>query len=170
MVNKTKRTSPPESSAPDAALSWSVEQRLAFIEERLFWLGEVNRGDLVRRFGVSLGQASADINRFLAHDPEDVTYDKSAKRYVAGDDFRPRLTDPGAGRFLGELRLVDLGVLKAGETMLGSVPPFDATPVPERAIDPVILRAVLRAIREKAALDIVYQSMSRTGPGRRPGP
>lgn len=167
MVNKTKRTLRSESSASDAAPRWSVEQRQAFIEERLFWLGEVNRADLVRRFGVSLGQASTDISRYLAGEPAGVTYDKSAKRYVADDSFRPRSTDPGATRFLGELRLVNLGVLAAADTMLGIVPPFDATPVPERAIDPAVLRAVLRAVREKTALDIVYQSMSRPEPARR---
>lgn len=167
MVNKTKRITRKESSAADAAPRWSIEQRQAFIAERLFWLGEVNRADLVRRFGVSLGQASSDISRYLASEPAGVTYDKSAKRYVADDSFRPRSIDPGATRFLGELRLVDLGVLAAADTMLGVVPPFDATPVPERPIDPNVLRAVLRAIREKTALDVVYQSMSRPEPQRR---
>jgi WYL domain len=150
-----------------SALPWSVEQRLAFIEERLFWLGEVNRTDLVRRFGVSMSQASGDIGRYLALDPPGVSYDKSAKRYVAGEGFRPVLAAPDARRFLGELRLVDLGVLAAQDTMLGVLPPFDAAPVPERAIDPLVLRAVLRAIRDRRALDVLYQSMSRPTPMRR---
>jgi hypothetical protein len=66
-----------------------------------------------------------------------VTYDKSAKRYVAGEDFRPALAAPDARRFLGELRLVDLGVLAAADTMLGVLPPFAAAPLPERAVDPL---------------------------------
>ena len=148
-------------------LRWSVERRLAFIEERLFWLGEVNRTDLVRRFGVSMSQASGDIGRYLAHDPPGVTYDKSAKCYVAGDSYRAVLAAPDAKRFLGELRLVDLGSLSAEETMLGVLPPFDATPLPERAIDPLVLRAVLRAMRERRALDVLYQSMSRPSPMQR---
>jgi hypothetical protein len=138
-----------------------VEQRLAFVEERLFWVGEVNRTDLVRRFGVSMSQASGDIGRYLALDPAGVRYDKSAKRYVAGEDFRPVLAAPDPKRFLGELQLVDLGILAAEDTMLGVLPPFDAAPVPERAIDPLVLRTVLRAIRERRALDVHYQSMSR---------
>jgi hypothetical protein len=144
-----------------------VEQRLAFIEERLFWLGEVNRTDLVRRFGVSMSQASGDIGRYLALAPAGVGYDKSAKRYVAGEGFRPALAPPDARRFLGELRLIDLGVLAAADTMLGVLPPFAAAPVPERAVDPFVLRAVLRAIRERRALDALYQSMSRPHPLRR---
>src|SRR6185312_7032252 len=169
MVNKTKRTSPPESRPleGDPGFRWSVERHLAFIEERLFWLGKINRADLMRQFGVSLGQASADIARYLALSPRGVAYDKSAKRYVAGDDFKPMLAAPDASRLLGELRLVDRGILPAEDTLLGRTPPFDATPVPERKIDAVILRAVLRAIRAGTAIDVLYQSMSRPEPVHR---
>jgi WYL domain len=160
--------SPPVSSRNSgAALRWSVERRLALIEERLFWLGEVNRTDLVRRFGVSLAQASADIARYLARAPKGVSYDKQAKRYVAEASFRPVLAPPDAARFLGELRLVETGLLPAADTLLGSVPPFDATPVPERPIEPLLLRAVLAAIRKAQALDVAYQSLSRPEPMRR---
>jgi hypothetical protein len=155
------------SPAPSEALRWSIEQRLGFIEERLFWLGAVNRTDLVRRFGVSMSQASGDIARYLAREPAGVSYDKSAKRYVAGEAFRPVLAAPSAARFLGELRLVDIGILAADDTMLGSVPPFDAAPVPERRIDAFVLRATVRVMREHAALDVLYQSMSRAEPTRR---
>lgn len=169
MVNKTKSISAPESSppAPDSGFRWSVERRLAFIEERLFWLGETNRADLVRQFGVSLGQASADIARYLALEPRGVAYDKSAKRYVAAADFKPVLAAPDANRLLGELHLVDRGILAAEDTVLGGTPTFDATPVPERKIDAFVLRAVLRAIRTRIALDVLYQSMSRPEPAHR---
>ncbi|MBV8567400.1 MAG: WYL domain-containing protein [Methylobacteriaceae bacterium] len=157
--------SPP--TPPSPALRWGVEQRLAFVEERLFWLGEVNRADLVARFGVSMSQASGDIARYLARNPPGVAYDKSAKRYVAGPDFAPVLAPADAGRFLGELRLVELGVLAANDTMLGALPPFAAAPVPQRPVDAVLLRAVLAAIRERHALEALYQSMSRPSPMRR---
>ncbi|HXF87814.1 MAG TPA: WYL domain-containing protein, partial [Xanthobacteraceae bacterium] len=151
-------------NAGDAALRWSVEQRLAFIEERLFWVGEVNRTDLVRRFGVSMGQASVDIARYLARAPKGVAYDRRAKRYVADAGFRPVLAVPDAARFLGELRLVDAGLIAAADTSVGTVPPFDATPVPERKIDAFVLRALLTAIHKGLALAAPYQSMSRPGP------
>ncbi|AOZ71231.1 hypothetical protein LPB142_17345 (plasmid) [Rhodobacter xanthinilyticus] len=35
-------------------LRWGVEQRLEFIEFRLFWEGHVNRSDLMDQFGVSV--------------------------------------------------------------------------------------------------------------------
>jgi hypothetical protein len=90
-----------------------------------------------------------------------------AKHYAAQTDFRPLLTKPDATRFLGELRLVEVGNLSVEDTMLGVVPPFDATPVPERRIDPLVLRAVLFAMRGRESLDVAYQSMSRPEPARR---
>jgi hypothetical protein len=122
---------------------------------------------LLRRFGVSMSQASADIARYLAHDPRGLTYDKRAKRYVASEDFRPVIAAPDAARFLAELRLVDAGLLPLADTMLGQAPPFAATPVPERPVDAFVLRAVFRAIRGRRALNATYQSMSRPGSIRR---
>jgi hypothetical protein len=167
MVAKTRRT--PESSATsgDSALRWSIERRLVFIEERLFWLGDVNRADLIRRFGVSPSQASKDIARYLELDPVGLVYDKSAKRYVAGESFRPVIAAPDATRILGELRLADLGIVTEDAALLTGLVPFDATPVPERAIDPYVLRAILFAIRDRAGLTVTYQSMSREKPIRR---
>jgi hypothetical protein len=178
MVIKTRRTATRESSAKVASaqaksagvpvpppatpsLRWSVERRLAFIEDLLFWRGEVNRTDLVRRFGVSMSQASADVGRYLALEPPGVAYDKSAKRYVAGAAFRPVLAPPDAVTFLGELRLVDLGIMPATEALLGEVPPFAAAPTPERPVDAYVLRGLLSAIRARAAVSVRYQSMSR---------
>jgi hypothetical protein len=42
-----------------------------------------------------------------------------------------------------------------------------SAPLPERANDPLVLRAVLRAMRERRALDVLYQSMSRPSPMQR---
>ena len=78
MAARTGRMPETHGTSAEGALRWSVEQRLAFFEERLFWLGEVNRGDLIRSFGVSPSQASKDIARYLEHAPRGLVYDKSA--------------------------------------------------------------------------------------------
>ena len=57
--------------AEKADLRWGVEQRLEFIEFRLFWEGHVNRGDLMDAFGVSVNQASTDLNRYIGMVPQD---------------------------------------------------------------------------------------------------
>ena len=72
-----------------ADLRWGVEQRLEFIEFRLFWEGHVNRGDLMSAFGVSVNQASTDLNRYIGMAPDNMQYDKSARAYVRGAAFAP---------------------------------------------------------------------------------
>ena len=55
-------------------LRWGVEQRLEFIEFRLFWDGHVNRSDLMAQFGVSVNQASMDLNRYIGFAPDNMVY------------------------------------------------------------------------------------------------
>lgn len=49
---------------------------------RLLTAGELQRADLVQQFGVSMVQASVDIQLFLGTHPDAIAYDKSRKRYV----------------------------------------------------------------------------------------
>lgn len=92
-------------------LRWGVEQRLEFIEFRLFWEGHVNRIDLMDQFGVSVNQASMDLNRYIGFAPDNMVYDKSARTYVRGPGFKPQFLEPDASRYLAQLRSVADGIL-----------------------------------------------------------
>lgn len=63
-------------------MRWAQRQRVAFIGERLMTAGAVNRGDLVRKFGVSVPQASVDFRRFHELHPGAARYDATRKTYV----------------------------------------------------------------------------------------
>lgn len=167
MVGKTKRSRESSAASEIDAMRWSVERRLSFIEDRLFWLGQISRADVVRRFDVSMSQASGDIGRYVELNPKGVDYDRSAKRYVADASFRPVISKPDAHRFLGELRLVEAGLMTVEQTTAGFAPAFAATPLPERRIDAFVLRTVLQAIRGRLTVEALYQSMSRPEPVRR---
>ena len=80
-----------------AALKWGVERRLEFIEFRLYWEGGVNRADIIEAFDVSVPQASKDLTLYQERAPRNAIYDKSAKRYVAGNEFQPCFLKPDAG-------------------------------------------------------------------------
>lgn len=147
-----------------ASLRWGVERRLEFIEFRLFWEGHVNRSDLVDAFGISVQQASTDLNRYLGMAPNNMAYDKSAKAYVRGPDFSPVFLQPDANRYLSHLRLVSEGILVPSETWISQLPPLAATPHLARSVNAKILRAVVAAIRRREALEIHYQSLSHPEP------
>lgn len=145
-------------------LRWGVERRLEFIEFRLFWEGHVNRSDIMDTFGVSIQQASNDLNRYLDIAPANMAYDRSAKAYVRGLDFSPRFLSPDADRYLAQLRSVSDGILSPGETWIDQLPGLGVTPTLARSVNPKALRTVIAAIRRGEAMEILYQSMSQPEP------
>jgi len=147
-----------------ADLRWGVEQRLEFIEFRLFWEGHVNRGDLMEAFGVSVNQASTDLNRYIGMAPQNIHYDKSARAYVRGAEFAPQFLKPDANRYLAQLRSVADGILDRADAWIGQFPPYDAAPTPVRGVNAKTLRAVVAAIRRSEAIEVKYQSLSRPEP------
>jgi len=145
-------------------LRWGVEQKLQFIEFRLFWDGHVNRSDLIDKFGVSPNQASGDLNRYIALAPDNMVYDKSGKTYVRSSAFKPLFLKPDATQYISQVRSVAEGIITPGDAWIGSLPAFDATPSPARGIDPAVLRSMVIAIRRREAVEVRYQSMSSPDP------
>lgn len=146
-------------------MRWGVEKRLEFIDFRLFWEGWINRADIMDHFGISIPQASKDLSLYEEKAPGNLVYDKSEKRYLASPEFKPVFLQPEADRFLAQLRSVSDHLLTSDESWLSQVPSHDAMPVPHRRIEVDVLRAAVRAVREKWALEICYQSMNVTRPG-----
>ena len=149
---------------PEPRLRWGVEKRLGFLEFRLYWDGRVNRGDLVRTFGISVPQASADLAHYQNVAPGNTTYDRVAKTYVAGPDFRPRFFDPSADRYLAQLRAVAAGILSKDDTWFGWVPEHTVVPVVRRHLDSETLRLLVGAIRAGRRMRVKYQSLARPAP------
>jgi len=143
---------------------WGVERRLEFIEFRLFWEGRVNRSDLMGTFGVSINQASTDLNRYLGMAPNNMVYDKSARAYVRGDRFEPLFLKPDPASYLSQLRSISDGIVTQVETWVGQLPAFDKVHDPARGIDAGHLRAVLQAIHNGQAIEVEYQSLSSLDP------
>jgi hypothetical protein len=145
-------------------LRWGVAQRLEFIEFRLFWEGHVNRSDVMEQFGLSVNQASTDLNRYIGFAPANMVYDKSARTYVRGPGFKPRFLEPDASRYLAQLRSVADGILDLEDSWIDHFPPYAAAPIPARSVNPVTLRSVVGAIRRSEAIEVKYQSLSSPEP------
>jgi hypothetical protein len=146
---------------------WSVEQRLEFIDFRLYWEGRVNRSDLIDFFGVSVPQASADLTKYQEEATGNAVYDKTLKTYVAGPKFRPRFFEPSADQYLAQLRLIQSGLLSPEEAWAVPMPSYSIVPLIRRMLNPVTLRRVLNAIRTGEAVHVTYQSMSAPEPKQR---
>jgi len=147
-----------------AVLKWGVERRLEFIEFRLYWEGGVNRSDIIERFGVSVPQASKDLTQYQERAPDNARYDKSARRYVAGEAFTPVFLRPDPDTYLTQLRQLAEGLVAAADSWLLDPPEIDAARSPHRSVDGQVLRAMLAAQREGQAIDVLYQSMNAARP------
>lgn len=148
-------------------LRWGVEQRLEFIEFRLFWEGHVNRSDVMEQFGLSVNQASSDLNRYISFAPDNMIYDKSARTYVRGPGFKSVFGKLDAGRYLAQLRSLEEGLLESDDCWTTYPPAFGSTPTPARGVHPETLRAVVGAIRRTEAIEVNYQSLSNPEPRSR---
>jgi len=64
-------------------MTWYTDFRQTWIAEMLHVYGFIGRAQICRKFGVSVPQASADLQAFQKANPDAMTYDLSRKRYVA---------------------------------------------------------------------------------------
>lgn len=142
--------------APQRDLRWSEEARLRAIDAAAFWEGRVNRADLMRRFGISVPQATNDLREYQARAPANLRYDTRAKAYLAEAGFTPLYGPPSAEAWLS-----------AGEAGGAAGLPVATTPIPARRLDPWLLRRMLAARRSGVALRILYQPLDNPEPGWR---
>lgn len=71
-----------------ATFTYAVEQRLRFIDFLLHQYGTLNRSAVMDFFGVSEPCASRDIGQYIELAPGNIIYDKTAKMYVRGAQFK----------------------------------------------------------------------------------
>ena len=136
-------------------MTQAQRDRLAFIELRLQFVGEIRRQDLVTRFDIQAAAATRDIAQYKELAPRNMEYDTKSKLYVRGSWFRP-LFDFSAERVLTWLSQ------GYGD---GEPIPWKGTVVQEGTslpgkIDLEILSALTRAIHQRAVVEVSYHALS----------
>ncbi|MGZ8284061.1 MAG: WYL domain-containing protein [Allosphingosinicella sp.] len=150
-----------KSDPEDPGLRWSIAQRLEFIEARLVWEGRINRSDIRQRFGVTVQQATADLQLYEKIVPANVQYDRNAKTFVPGPHFQPYFLKPLANRQLLQLAAIANGLVDARETWFSDLPPVEVVPNLPRTVPTLTVRWILEAIRTRSAIEVGYQSVKR---------
>lgn len=64
-------------------------ERLAYIDFRLYFLGELRRADLIERFGTGPAGATRDIATYREVAPANLSLDLKAKHYTPNEGFEP---------------------------------------------------------------------------------
>ncbi len=152
------------SSSPTTSPRWGQVRRLAFIDLRLQYDGKINRTDLTTFFDVSSPQASADLRLYEDMAKGNMSYDASAKAYVAQPGFTPQFGQASATSYLDELYRLACGVIKRDESFVGFVPPTGIVATPARKISSPEVATWVQAIRDRRAVAVEYQSMEQDTP------
>lgn len=136
-------------------LSLVQRDRLAYIDFRLYFFGEIGRPDLIERFGVAPAGATRDLALYREIAPHNITFDGSNKIYRIGQEFSP-LFEHASLRVLSSLSLgFGDGVNGPMQALLPCESPA-ALCIPKMDV----LAAICRAIHAKRPVAIRYHSMS----------
>lgn len=76
-------------ATPIPDVSQTQRERLAFLELRVFFMGELQRGDIEARFGIKPAAASRDLSLYRDIAPFNLDYDAPARCYRPTVSFKP---------------------------------------------------------------------------------
>ena len=137
------------------SLSHAQRERLAYIDFRLYFFGEIDRPDLIDRFGVAPAGATRDLALYREIAPQNIAFDGSNKIYRIGQAFSP-LFDHAPQRVLSAQ------ALGFGDGVNGATQPLLPCESPTVLSSPRMdmLVPVCRAIHAKRPVAIRYHSLS----------
>lgn len=137
------------------SLSHAQRERLAYVEFRLYFMGEIGRPDLAGRFGVAPAGATRDLALYREIAPHNLEFDGSSKVYRIGKAFSP-IFEHAPQRVLSALSL------GFGDGVDGETKPLLPCESPTALSNPQmeVLAPICRAIHAKRPVALHYHSMS----------
>ncbi len=136
-------------------LTQPQRDRLAFVELRVRFIGEIRRQDLVTRFGIQSAAATRDLALYKELAPGNIDYDSKGKSYVLGPTFRPVFDSPPD-------RVLSWLTQGFGDGEPVRLKAWIASETPSRLTQPNldVLASVTRAIHQECPLAIEYHSIT----------
>lgn len=132
----------------DSTLKPAMLARLVYLDQCLTWAGQVNRKDLIERFGISSPQAAIDFREYLERVAEPKpSYDTVRKCYLA-DSKHSGLP------FTHEVGSPDEIVTSTASDG------FSLLPSPVRQCPPFVMRQLYQATEQHLKIEIDYVSMA----------
>jgi hypothetical protein len=138
-----------------ASTSQSQKERLFHIDFKLYFLGAVNRNDLVTRFGIKEAAASRDLSLYKNLAPKNIEYDTKAKTYIQREGFTPLFKYSGSQALAALLH-------GFGDDFVGVQKTIITCEAPIQLNYPNIenLAVITRAIHNRQVLKMKYRSLS----------
>lgn len=142
-------------------LSYAQQQRLAYIDFKLFFTGSVTRSEIVQHFKLGVSAATRDINLYKEHAPKNMAYDNTQKKYFLTNSFKP-LFKHDAKRTLVKLA----HQISDGFDAIGDVEFPVEQPSQLNVPDINVIAKLTQAMINSKAVSVIYTSLS-SGSGAR---
>jgi predicted DNA-binding transcriptional regulator YafY len=138
-----------------ADLTQSQRDRLAFIELRVRFMGEIRRQDLVSRFGIQSAAATRDLALYKELAPGNIDYDTKAKCYALSEKFTHLFA------FAPE-RVMSWLTQGFGDGEPAQITAWLPSDIPSRLVLPdlSVLSCITKAIHQKSPVSIEYHSLT----------
>lgn len=140
-------------------LSHAQRERLAYIDFRLYFMGEIGRPDLANRFGIAPAGATRDLALYREIAPQNIIFDGSNKIYRIGQAFSP-LFEHASLRVLSALALGFGDGVSVQMKPLQPLLPCESPAAMGGGPRMSVLAPICRAIQAKRPVAIRYNSMS----------
>jgi predicted DNA-binding transcriptional regulator YafY len=131
--------------------------RFNFIESVVIWEGQINATHLATKFQLSRQAASTVLQLYRESFPQNLLYNQSNKAFVATADFNDHTQVTDFSEYLTAVSNSHQSTKDLKQSVDVCIFEVEA---PLRNINPLQVRPILRAIREKLAIDIGYISLS----------
>lgn len=131
--------------------------RFDFIESVVWWEGQINATHLANKFQLSRQAASSVLQLYREKFPRYLRYNQSNRAFIATADFYHLAQ---LAPFSNYLALTTEPPQKSLNSQQNSNVFVFEVEAPLRNINPIQVQPILRAIREKLAIDIGYISLS----------
>jgi hypothetical protein len=135
-------------------------ERLSYIDFRLFFLGELRRGDLMERFGIGPAGATRDIATYKQIAPNNMDLNGATKVYLSTSRFEPVFKHEPQRALTALSRGFGEGI-EVGDALVRCEVPFSLNQP-----DLAVLAPMTRAIHRNKPVRITYHSVS-SGTGSR---
>lgn len=140
---------------PAEHLAYAQRERLAFIELRVYFCGNLTRAHIERRFGVKPAASARDLIAYRALAPHNLQYSAASRCYLPTKAFRP-IFKHTAGHVLNWLRS---GVGDGVEDISARAIPCESVhDLAEPKLD--VLSTITRAITAGTVIEVSYLSLT----------
>lgn len=138
----------------------ATQQRLQYIELMAYYTGVVTRSDVAKAFGISDAAATKDLKFYSQIAPDNLLYKHNVFGFVPSARFEEMFTDLEPRHVLPMItaNLPFVGESAEENPIYGFS--MEKLPLPQRLPGKEVLAQIIRSIKQKTKLNVVYSSLS----------